>query len=66
MLHLVVQLPDGSPGTIPAAATNIWGDAAPVASAVVLDVDGLRTLRQRVEELRPTRCRRRVLAQKGK
>jgi hypothetical protein len=55
VLHLVVRLPDGSPGTIPAAATSVWGETAQTGSAVVLDVEGLRLLRQRVELLTAAR-----------
>jgi hypothetical protein len=50
-LHLVVQLPDGSPDTILAAATNVWGELELAGLLVVLDVEGLRALRQRVEQL---------------
>jgi hypothetical protein len=45
VLHLVVRLPDSSPGTIPASATDIFGAAATAGPAVVLDADGLRRLR---------------------
>lgn len=49
VVHLVVGLPDGSPGTIPAAATNVFGepdgDVADPPSATVLDVEGVRALR---------------------
>jgi hypothetical protein len=55
VLHLVVRLPDGSPGTIPAAATSVWGEPSQTGSAVVLDVEGLRLLRQRVQQLTATR-----------
>lgn len=54
LLHLVVQLPDGSPGTILAAATDVWGEPGLAGLLVVLDVEGLRALRQRVEQLQPT------------
>jgi hypothetical protein len=55
VLHLVVRLPDGSPGTIPAAATSVWGELSQTGSAVVLDVEGLRLLRQRVQQVTATR-----------
>ena len=45
VLLLVIELPDGSPGTIPAAATDVLGPADPGGSAVVLDAAGLRRLR---------------------
>lgn len=46
VLHLVVVLPDGTPGTIPAAATTVFGDVpAPAACAAVLSVEGVRGLR---------------------
>jgi hypothetical protein len=44
-LKLVVGLPDGSVGTIDAAATNIFGEQAPVGPATVITVEGLRRLR---------------------
>ena len=51
LLHLVVQLPDGSPGTILAAATDVWGEPELAGLLVVLDVEGLRALRRRVGQL---------------
>jgi hypothetical protein len=45
VLHLVVKLPDSSPGTIPASATDIFGQRAPTRPATVLDADGVRSLR---------------------
>jgi hypothetical protein len=50
-LHLVVQLPDGSPGTILAAVTDVWGEPELAGLLVVLDVEGLRALRQRVADI---------------
>ncbi|HKS51338.1 MAG TPA: hypothetical protein VJS67_05665 [Pseudonocardiaceae bacterium] len=44
-LLLVIGLPDGSPGTIRADATDVFGDVAADGPAVVLDTDGLRHLR---------------------
>ena len=58
-LLLVVVLPDGSPGTIPADATDVLG-AAPVESMVsVLSVEGVGRLRLLVDTLgqRGRRCR---------
>jgi hypothetical protein len=51
VLHLVVRLPDSSPGTIPASATDIFGVAAAPGPAMVLDADGLRRLRALVTAL---------------
>jgi hypothetical protein len=51
VLHLVVRLPDSSPGTIPASATDIFGEAAAAGPAMVLDADGLRGLRALVMAL---------------
>jgi hypothetical protein len=51
VLHLVVRLPDSSPGTIPASATDIFGAAAAAGPAMVLDADGLRRLRVLVTAL---------------
>ena len=45
VLHLVVRLPDASPGTIPVSATDIFGGRAAEGPATVLDADGLRRLR---------------------
>jgi len=50
-LLLVVDLPDGSPGTIRADATDVLGaDIAP-GPAVILDAEGLRALHQLVTRL---------------
>jgi hypothetical protein len=45
VLMLVVELPDGSPGTIAAVAADVLGPAEPGGVAVVLDAAGLRRLR---------------------
>jgi hypothetical protein len=45
VLHLVVMLRDGSPGTIRAEATNVFGEPAPVVGSTVLSVEGIRHLR---------------------
>jgi hypothetical protein len=66
VLQLVVTLPDGSPGTIAAAVTSVWGEPAPASAPVVLDLDGLRELRRRVELLAATRAKARVRRWKGK
>jgi hypothetical protein len=51
VLHLVVRLPDSSPGTIPASATDVFGERAAAGPAAVLDADGLRRLRALVMAL---------------
>jgi hypothetical protein len=51
VLYLVVRLPDSSPGTIPAAATDIFGVAEAAGPAMVLDAGGLRRLRALVTAL---------------
>jgi hypothetical protein len=49
LLLLVIELPDGSPGTIRADATDVFGGTVEeVGPAVVLDADGLRRLRSLV------------------
>ena len=57
VLLLVVQLPDGSPGTIRADATDVFGTVAETASAV-FDVDGLQVLYELVGRLRSRTCKR--------
>jgi hypothetical protein len=52
VLHLVVKLPDSSPGTIPASATDIFGDRQAAGPAVVLDAEGLRRLHALVAAVR--------------
>jgi hypothetical protein len=52
VLFLVVELPDGSPGTIRADATDVLSAGAQEALATVLDADGLRVLRTLVGGLR--------------
>jgi hypothetical protein len=44
VLLLVIELPDGSPGTIPAAATDVLGPARADGPVVVLDAAGWRRL----------------------
>jgi hypothetical protein len=48
VLLLVIELPDGSPGTVPAAATDVLGPAGAGGPAVVLDAAGWRRLRELV------------------
>jgi hypothetical protein len=55
VLFLVVLLPDGSPGTIPVAATDILG-AEPVGDLVTaLSVEGIRELRALAGSLKRSR-----------
>lgn len=54
VLHLVVTLPDGSPGTIRADATGVFGDGGGlgtlgVPGGTVLTVEGIRQLRVLVD-----------------
>lgn len=51
VLHLVVALRDGSPGTIRADATDVLGARPEGTAGTVLDVDGLMSLRQLVLQL---------------
>jgi hypothetical protein len=44
VVHLVVELPDGSPGTIRADATDVLAAAEPGPEGTVLDADGVRAL----------------------
>jgi hypothetical protein len=49
-VYLVVGLPDGTPGTVPAAATSVFGDTtAQQDVGTVLSVAGIRRLRALVE-----------------
>ena len=64
VVFLVVQLPDGSPGTIRADATDVLG-ATVTPVAMVLDVDGLRALHELVGRLR-SRPSKRVRGEKDK
>jgi hypothetical protein len=54
VVHLIVALPDGSPGTIRAAATDVFGEGESKRLSVTLDVDGLRELRRVVALMRNT------------
>jgi hypothetical protein len=50
VLYLVAMLPDGTPGTVPAATTSVFGDTtAVVGCGTVLSVEGVRRLRSLVE-----------------
>jgi hypothetical protein len=50
-LLLVIELPDGSPGTIRADATDVLGAGEPDGLGTVFDVAGLRRLRVLVTAL---------------
>jgi hypothetical protein len=50
-LLLVIELPDGSPGTIAAGATDVLGQGEAAGPAVVLDAGGWRRLRELVAGL---------------
>lgn len=45
VMHLVVELPDGSPGTIRADATDVLAAAEPQVPGTVLDAAGVRALK---------------------
>jgi hypothetical protein len=62
VLMLVVDLPDSSPGTIRADATDVFGVGGPQGAASVLDAAGLRELYSLVERL----CASRVAGIVGK
>ena len=51
VLLLVVDLPDGSPGTIRADATDVFGVGGPQGAVSVLDARGLRELYSLVQRL---------------
>ena len=58
-LFLVVGLPDGSPGTIPVAATDILGVEPAAGIVTVLSVEGIRDLRSLTVSLKTSRSSRR-------
>jgi hypothetical protein len=52
VLHLVVTLPDSTPGTIPAASTSVFGEQpSSELGATTLTVEGVRRLRTLVEAM---------------
>jgi hypothetical protein len=55
VLQLIVVLPDGSPGTIPARATNVLGDVPPAGPGTVLSIEGIQQLRELVTLLTPAK-----------
>jgi hypothetical protein len=61
LLLLVVDLPDGTPGTIRADATNAFVDAVADVSLTVLSVEGMRQLRRLTAALTIVRSRDRRL-----
>ena len=58
VLLLVVTLPDGTPGTIRADATDILCDGPPEPGGTVLTAEGIRQLRLLVDALAPAPKRR--------
>jgi len=60
VLLLVVRLPDGSPGTVAADSTDVFGEAATEpAVGTVLSAEGVRQLRLLVDASTPSGSRRR-------
>ena len=57
VLFLVVTLPDGSPGTIPADATSVSGEPATESPGSVLSVEGVRRLQSLISSLETARSR---------
>jgi hypothetical protein len=55
IVFLVVRLPDGSPGTIRADATDVLGASTEEPPGTVLDGEGLRALNALMARLRPAR-----------
>jgi hypothetical protein len=55
VLLLVVDLPDGSPGTIRADATDVFGAGGVESAVSVLNAAGLRELHRLVQRLWPSR-----------
>jgi hypothetical protein len=55
VLLLVVDLPDGSPGTIRADATDVLGDCGRVDAVSVLNAAGLRELHRLAQRLLESR-----------
>lgn len=63
VVFLLVTLPDGSPGTLPADATGILNGASQRPGTAVLSADGLLRLHELVTALTPaaqSRSRRRT------
>jgi hypothetical protein len=58
IVHLVVTLPDGTPGTIELEATSAAECAGEPQSATILSVDGVRRLRTLLEALSSASGRR--------
>jgi len=52
---LIVVLPDGSPGTIQAGATDVLGEAPPAGPGTVLSTEGMQQLRELVILLTPAK-----------
>jgi hypothetical protein len=58
LLRLVVVLPDGTPGMVPAAATGVFGALDVPVAVTTLSVDGVRRLRTAVDRATPRAGRR--------
>ena len=66
-IQLVVTLPDGSRGCLPASATALFGAQEADQPAIILTGDGVRQLRQLVEAFQArSRRRRRATAPQSK
>ena len=65
-VFLVVRLPDGSPGTTRADATDVLGASGEDAAGTVLDGEGLWALHALVARLRPARGSGRASARDDK
>ena len=50
---LVVMLPDGTPGTVNADATDVFGGSPAALPATVLSVNGARRFRELLTSMRP-------------
>jgi hypothetical protein len=57
-VHLRVRLTDGSIGCLPASWTNVLEDGQGTASAVFVNLDALRNLRQLIDALGRRRTQR--------
>ena len=66
-IHLLVTLPDGSRGYLPASATALFDAQEADRPALILTADGVRQLRQLVEAFRArSRRRQRSAGRKSK
>jgi hypothetical protein len=58
-IHLLVTLPDGSRGYLPATATTLWQAQEHDRAELALTADGIHQLRQLIDALRARSSRRR-------